>query len=224
VGQKLDLRGQVRALRWRDGASGVLTGALEGTYEAFRCGDEPGGPSSFVLELAGGDLAVEVAVRETGRSPLPPRPPEHPFAGGRNPLDACRSVPAAPGPEGAAAPEGRLALTVLPEASSGIFAGARGEIEVAVPNYWTGGAVVVHTGGGQLWLDYLELRTPRATLQTDLWVDGARSTGRWRGAGGKLRFTLALHHPNVAVGWYTGTFSRGPVTDARHPRRLAETT
>jgi len=226
LGHKLDVRGQVRALRWCDGASGVLTGSLDGTYEAFRGGDDHGGPSSFVLELASGGLAVEVVVRETGPSPLPPRPAEHPFAGGRNPLAAGRAGPS-PSPTGSgdgAPPEGTVALTVLPDASSGIFAGARGEIELAVPNYWTGGSLVVRTTAGDLWLDYLEQHTPYAARRTDLWVDGARSTGRWHGAGGKLRFTLALHPPNAAAGWYTGTVTLGPATDARRPRTLAERT
>jgi hypothetical protein len=124
----------------------------------------------------------------------------------------------------ASPPTGTVALTVLPDASSGIFAGARGEIELPVPSYREGGSLVVNTESGNLWMDYLELRTARSTLQTDLWVDGVRSTGSWRGAGGKLRFTLELHPPNVAVGWYGGTFRLGPATDGSFGRKLAGTT
>jgi hypothetical protein len=223
LAQKVDVRGQMCALQWSDGASGVLTGSLEGLYEAFLCGDDDRGRSSFVLELASGDLAVEIEVREADNAPLPPRPDEHPFADGRNPVLARRAVPTSLPPMEASTPTGTVALTVLPDASSGIFAGARGEIELTVPNYRYGGSLVVHAESGNLWMDYLELRTTRATLQTDLWVDGERSTGPWRGAGGKLRFALELQQPNVAIGWYTGTLRLGPATDASFGRKLAET-
>jgi hypothetical protein len=221
LGQKMDVRGQVRALRWSDGASGVLSGSLAGLYEAFRWGDDDTGQSTFVLELASGDLAVEVTVLDADNASLPPRPDQHPFAGGRNPVRARRAIRTCMPRMEAETSTGAVTLTVLPEASSGIFAGARGEIELTVPNYRAGGSLVVHTESGNLWLDYVELCAAGATLQTDLWVDGARSTGPWRGAGGKLRFRLELHQPNVAVGWYAGTFRLGPAIDASLNRTLA---
>jgi len=223
LGQNIEVGGQVRALRWLDGASGALTGSLEGLYEALR-GDDDGKDSAFVLEMAGGDLAIEVDVREVG-DPLPPRPGEHPFAHGRTPVVARRALPDRPAPVDATPALPRtLALTVLPDASSGIFAGARGEIVVAVPDFPDSGSVVVHTSSGDLWLDYLERRTARASLQTDLWVDGVRSTGRWHRAGGKLGFTLELHRPNVAVGWYAGSLRLDPTAHEVADRELVETT
>jgi hypothetical protein len=155
---------------------------------------------------------------------LPPRPAEHPFANGRKPFVAQQTAATSMPLAEPSTPSGMVALTVLPDASSGIFAGARGEIELTVPGYRDGGSLVVHTGSGDLWLDYLELRTTRATLQTDLWVDSARSTEAWHAAGGKLRFTLEVHQPNVAVGWYGGTFELGPATDGSLDPKLAAPT
>jgi len=225
LGDIIEVGGQVRALRWVDGASGALTGSLEGLYEAFRGDEEDGKDSAFVLELASGDLAIEVDLREVNETgdPLPPRPGEHPFAHGRTPVVARRALPRPPSPIDATALTRTLALTVLPDASSGIFAGARGEIVVTVPDYPDSGSVVVHTGSGDLWMDYLERRSARARLQTDLWVDGVRSTGRWHRAGGKLRFTLELHRPNVAVGWYAGSLRLDPVAHEVADRELVET-
>jgi hypothetical protein len=51
LGDIIELGGQVRALRWVDGASGALTGSLEGLYEAFRGDDEDGKDSAVVLVL-----------------------------------------------------------------------------------------------------------------------------------------------------------------------------
>jgi hypothetical protein len=210
VGHKLTVCGRVLALRWADGASGVLSGSLEGLYEAFRLGHDDRERSTFVLELAGGNLVVEVEVRDCGDAALPPRPDEHPFAGGRERVvpRRCGSGCSSRSPVGA--PSGSVALTVQPEASSGLFAGARGGVELTVPNLWDAGALVVHTGSGSLWLDYLERHADGAGLETDLWVDGVRSSGRWHGADGKLRFALDLHRPNVARGWYEGTCTLRP--------------
>jgi len=211
----LDVCGQVRALRWADGVSGVLSGTLEGLYEGFRLGDDEGDRSAFELELANGSLAVELDVLQVGGVGLPARPGEHPFSGPEDPIGVLMAAGESADTEGRApwAPQGQAgiiaALTVLPEASSGIFAGARGVVEVVVPNYREGGSMVVYTDAGRLWMDYLQ-RGDGSGLQLDLWVDNLRSTGLWRGADGKLRMALELHPPNVALGTYEGTVTCVP--------------
>ena len=204
MGQKLEVSGRVRTLRWADGASGELTGALEGLYEAFRVGEDEGDRASFVLELAGGTLAVEVDVREAGDAGLPPRPDEHPFAAGRGSGVPARALPSCSSRTAGPAPRGAVAVTIRPEACSGIFAGAEGALRFSVPSVPGSGSLVIHTGSGTLWTDYVEACAP-GTLTADLWIDGLRSTGQWRGAEGKLRFVLELHRPNLALGWYEGT-------------------
>jgi hypothetical protein len=50
-----------------------------------------------------------------------------------------------------------------------------------MPDYEDRGSLVVHTEPGDLWMDYLEVRTSSTAAQIDLWVDdtpAAPSTGR----------------------------------------------
>jgi hypothetical protein len=206
VGAELAVRGEIRALGWREGSSGVFAGSLEGCYEGFRFGSDGGERAPFELELANGTLGVEV--RQATNMSLPPRPAEHPFADGKDPIPEMREreheVPAARGGHDAEAPVMMVELIVVPDRSTGIFAGARGSLSVEVPSYRVGGSLVVHTETGELWMSFLEVGV-RGVLHADLWVDGVRSTGQWSGASGELTFAMELHHPNFAIGLYEGT-------------------
>lgn len=198
--------GEIRALGWREGSSGIFTGSLEGLYEGFRFGSDGGDRAQFDLELPHGTLAVEV--RQATNMALPPRPAEHPFADGNDPIPGMQArehdVPAARAGHEAEAPVMNVELAVTPERCTGVFGSASGSIAVEVPEYRVGGSLVVHTGDGDLWMDFLEVGV-RGVLNADLWVDGARSTGRWDGARGDVTFAMELHHPNFAIGPYEGS-------------------
>jgi hypothetical protein len=95
-------------------------------------------------------------------------------------------------------------LHVVPEKSTGIFEGATGELEIFAPNYKMPGYLVVDTEQGKLRLDFLEAGS-RNTLDADLWVNGAESTGIYEGARGELTFSLKVTPPFFGEGPYSGT-------------------
>ena len=112
----------------------------------------------------------------------------------------------------------KVTLRVDGQESTGIFAGATGEVELDVPSYRMAGYMLVNTAKGDLRLNFLEHLTksdPRAegVLTADMQVDGAQSTGIYRNARGDLTFALTLppvppppgRPPNLGVGPYSGT-------------------
>ena len=94
--------------------------------------------------------------------------------------------------------------TVDPEQSTGIFAGATGQMELSVPNYRMAGYLVIETKDGDLRLDFLEGGS-HGVLDANLWVNGEESTGIWHNARGDLTFSLKTVPPNFGRGPYSGT-------------------
>ena len=137
-------------------------------------------------------------------------PPPGMAAGGPPPGAAAGGPPAgAPGAGGPGLAHGRpfymeVLLRVDPEASTGIFAGATGEVELATPNYKMAGHLIINTKDGDLRLNFLEAGE-RGVLKADLWVDGENSTGIYRNARGDLTFALTATPPNFGRGPYSGT-------------------
>lgn len=228
---EMAVSGAIKTLAFKEGSSGVFTGSLAGLYHGYRFGSTVADVRTFDLELPHGSLAV--AVTQEIRSRLGPRPARHPFADGNDPFanlppepgdDAAAGAPgglpgaahAGPPPKSTAAGgpyaglvAGRpfymeVMLRVDPEKSTGIFAGASGEVELATPQYQMSGYLVIETEDGDLRLDFLEAGQ-RGVLKANLWVDGAQSTGIYRNARGDLRFALDTRPPNFGWGEYSGT-------------------
>ena len=95
-------------------------------------------------------------------------------------------------------------LHVLPDKSTGIFAGSTGEMEFIAPEYKMAGYLVIDTEHGDLRMDFMEAGT-RETLNADLSVNGAESTGIWANAEGELSFALEVTPPFFGRGPYEGT-------------------
>src|SRR5207253_4598898 len=66
-------------------------------------------------------------------------------------------------------------LHVEPDKSTGIFAGATGEMEIEAPDYRSAGHLIVNTDRGDLFINFLE-GNERGVLSADMTVDGERST------------------------------------------------
>ena len=92
-------------------------------------------------------------------------------------------------------------LHVLPDKSSGIFAGATGEMEILAPEYKMAGFLVIETANGDLRMDFLEAGT-RETLNADLWVNGEESSGILEERGGR---------PEVRSGGDASVLRPGPI-------------
>jgi hypothetical protein len=216
--------GEIRTLAWREGSSGIFTGSIEGLYQGYRFGSTTPDERRFQVDAPNG--RIELVLRQEISTFLPPRPKEHPFAGGRDPLAGPppAGAPAmghggpgghAPGPPPGMDPSQRpffmkVSLRVDPEKSTGIFAGATGQTEMSTPHYRMAGYLVVNTKDGDLRLNFLEHERPEeGNLVADLQVDGAESTGIYRGARGDLTFAIAVaaaaNRPNYGKGTYSGT-------------------
>jgi hypothetical protein len=92
---------------------------------------------------------------------------------------------------------------MVPEKSTGIFAGAFGEMEIFAPQYRMRGRLLLETKDGDLELDFLEW-SEQGTLTSDLWVNGAESTGIFENAEGQLKFALTVTPPFFGRGPYSG--------------------
>lgn len=91
------------------------------------------------------------------------------------------------------------------EASTGVYAGASGEMQMTTPNLKDAGYLVVNTADGDLRLGFLEW-SDGPNLVADLWVEGNKSTGVYRDAEGELKFSLAIDPGRgLALGPYSGT-------------------
>jgi hypothetical protein len=214
--------GEIRTLAWREGSSGIFTGSIEGLYQGYRFGSTTPDERRFTVDAPNGSM--ELVLRQEISTFLPPRPNEHPFAGGRDPLAGPppggapmtgRGGPGGHGPTPGMDPSQRpffmkVSLRVDPEKSTGIFAGATGQTEMSTPHYRMAGYLVVNTKEGDLRLNFLEHERPEeGNLVADLQVDGAESTGIYRGARGDLTFAIAVaaaaNRPNYGKGKYSGT-------------------
>ena len=218
---EMPVSGEIKTLAFKEGSSGVFIGSIAGLYRGYRFGSTEADVRAFDLELPHGSLAVTTT--QEIRSRLGPRPAQHPFADGNDPFanlppdpddDPAAGAPGRPPGTAAGGPHAGLVagrpfymevmLRVDPEKSTGIFAGASGEVELATPQYQMSGYLVIETDDGDLRLDFLEAGE-RGVLKADLWVDGAQSTGIYRNARGDLRFALETRPPNFGWGEYSGT-------------------
>jgi hypothetical protein len=227
---EMPVSGEIKTLAFKEGSSGVFTGSIAGLYRGYRFGSTEADVRAFDLDLPHGSLAVTIT--QEIRSRLGPRPAQHPFADGNDPFanlppdpdddPAAGAAGRPPGTARAGPPASTAAggphaglvagrpfymevmLRVDSEKSTGIFAGASGEVELATPRYQMSGYLVIETSGGDLRLDFLEAGE-RGVLKANLWVDGAQSTGIYRNARGDLRFALETRPPNFGWGEYSGT-------------------
>jgi hypothetical protein len=222
---EMKVRGEIRTLAWREGSSGIFTGSIEGLYQGYRFGSTTPDERRFTLEAPNGSIGL--VLRQEIVTFLPPRPADHPFAGGKDPLASAPpgGVPPAmarggPSTHGAGTAPGmdpsqrpffmNVTLSADPETSTGIFAGAAGQTEMSTPHYQMAGYLVINTKEGDLRLNFLEHERPEeGNLVADLQVDGTKSTGIYRGARGDLFFSIAVaaavHLPNYGKGSYMGT-------------------
>lgn len=224
----MKVSGEIRTLAWREGSSGIFTGSIEGLYHGYRFGSTIADERRFQIDAPNGSIALQL--RQEINTFLPPRPKEHPFANGRDPLadgppNRGLSPELARGRElpserGAGPPPAmdrsqrpfymKVTLRVDPDRSTGIFAGATGGMELSTPHYRMAGYLVVETRDGDLVLNFLEHERPEeGNLVADLQVDGVKSTGIYHNARGELTFSIAVaaaaHLPNYGKGSYAGT-------------------
>lgn len=210
----MQIQGEIKTLAWREGSSGIFTGSLEGLYQGYRFGSSAPDEQPFVLDAANGSIALTLWQEIRSRHPLPSRPAEHPFSGGKDPF--ANPPPAIGFPLPGMPAEGvgqgippknmwmEVRLRVDPEKSTGIFAGATGEMVLETPAYRHAGYLVIVTQQGDLRMNFLEKAEGRV-LNADLWVDGANSTGMYHNARGDLKFSLSMVPPNFGRGPYSGT-------------------
>jgi hypothetical protein len=201
--------GEIRTIASRQGSSGRFTGDICGLYQGYRFASDGPDERRCVVDVPYGQIAM--VVRQEIVTPLPPRPAEHPFRDGEPdpfppPPDPAHHRPAGspPGADFTKVHYMKTTVRVDPDQSNGIFAGTTGEWEIEAPLYRMPGHLIVETDDGQLCLGFLEKGT-RETLHADLWVDGERSTGKYRGAAGRLRFVLTVTPPFYGHGPYSGT-------------------
>lgn len=207
----VDVKGEMKSVAFQEGSSGIFTGTFAGLYQGHREGAGSPFEQTTTAPLAGG--AIALILKKEVHTPLGPRPAVHPFAGGNDPF-ANLPVPASiprPGIDreahlapGHAGPTAQLTVRIDPEASTGIFAGATGEMQIRAPNYRIGGYLVINTAEGDVVMTFLE-SAERGVLKADLSLDGKRSTGVYRDAHGEFEFALTLIPPNFGRGPYWGT-------------------
>jgi hypothetical protein len=229
---EMPVSGSIRAIACKEGSSGIFVGDLNGLYQGYRFASTTPYDQTFDLALPNG--TVSLRVRQEIVTPLPTRPAEHPFAGGQDPFEdkgaylakafAGRGGPP-PGLGGHGPPAGTTGggeggappfnpfkkvhyvatrFEVDPDKSTGIFAGATGEVELDTPRYKMAGHLVINTDEGDLRLDFLE-SSVQGVLTADLTVDGELSTGIYEKAEGKLTFKLTVQPPVFGEGPYEGT-------------------
>ena len=85
-----------------------------------------------------------------------------------------------------------IKLEVDGDQSTGIYAGASGEMTVEAPNHKTAGYMVITSQQGTLRLEFLEWYE-KGQLVADLWVNGEKSTGIYENARGDLKFSLGFY-------------------------------
>lgn len=220
------VEGEMAAVGWLDGSSGRFSGDIEGLYEGYRWGDLEA--ERRVVEFAHGSVALVMKHLHASRG----RPRgDNPFADGATPPTMSRgpgmSGPGIGRPPGSGSPGGAPAAiqaSAMPalmadrpirqtqfimeidgEQSTGIYAGASGDVTLTVPNRKDAGYLVVATPDGDLRLSFLEW-SEGPNLVADLWVDGTKSTGVYAGASGELTFSLGIDAgKGIAVGPYSGT-------------------
>ena len=222
---EIEVSGEIKTVAARQGSSGIFGGDIQGLYQGYRFGSTVPDEQEFTLDLPDGSITL--LLRQQIVTPLPPRPDTNPFADGKDPFDNPIQYlldtfggppPGVPtgGPPGSEEPgmEGgkeifkrvhymETMFHVLGDKSTGIFAGATGEMDMIAPNYKMRGYLIIETDEGDLKMDFLEAGS-RETLNADLWVNGEDSTGKWKGAEGELKFALEVTPPFFGRGPYSG--------------------
>ncbi|HEX3641252.1 MAG TPA: hypothetical protein VHV10_08175 [Ktedonobacteraceae bacterium] len=222
--------GEIKALGYREGSSGIFTGSIEGLYEGYRIGSAKPDEREYTLELPNGNLSLTVRQQIPSHLPLPARPAIHPFQNGNDPFkdllvsgypkeerEADNQVHTGSSPKPLVMNSMQVTVITNAEMCSGIFAGACGEMRLEVPEYKVGGYLIINTHQGDLYFHFLE-KGNRKVLKADLWVDGEKSTGLYYQANGTLHFALELMPPNFARGPYTGTLNLAQEASALNSR------
>ena len=218
---RMDAKGEVKAVAFREGSSGIFTGTLSGLYQGYRLGTTTPYEQKTTAQLP--NATIGVTVEHHVHAPLASRPAVHPFSGDEDPFASLPGVPsnaaagmrpesASPGsaagpPTGkprSGGPHAEIVVRIDPETSTGIFAGSTGEMRITAPNYRIGGHLVINTADGEVVMTFLE-SMKEGVLHADLLLDGARSTGKYRDARGDFKFALTLIPPNFGRGPYWGT-------------------
>ena len=209
---KIQVQGEIKSLGWREGASGKLIGDINGLFQGYRL-QQPGTSLSntHTIELDNGTLTLTLSQEVRIRHPLPSRPPEHPFKDGQDPFEgielAAPRLPDLPPGVKNSGPKGNMttvvSLRVEPATSTGIFAGAQGEMNVTLAEPAVNGFMEIETDDGSIKLKFRERMEGTQVINT-LWIDGAKSTGLYQGAQGELEFRVSIYPPNFAKGTYSG--------------------
>ena len=215
---KMDAKGEVKAVAFREGSSGIFTGTLSGLYQGYRLGTTTPYEQKTTAQLPNGMIGL--TLKHHVHAPLAPRPAVHPFSGDQDPfaslpgasntgtrseMASVRSATESPtGRPHGAGPHVEIVICIDPETSTGIFAGSTGEVQITAPNYRIGGHLVINTADGDVVMTFLE-SMKGGVLHADLLLDGARSTGKYRDARGDFKFALTLIPPNFGRGPYWGT-------------------
>jgi len=226
------VKGEVKTIACRQGSSGIFTGDIEGLYEGYRFGSTVPDEVRVTVPTPYGSLGL--LLRQQIVTRLPPRSSVHPFAGGADPfedydagrplrfLEAPRPAAEVPAADAAPPPEPEpegfesadeifrrlhymdVRLHVDAARSSGVFAGATGELRIHAPEYRMPGYVVVNAVDGDLRMDFIE-RGALDVLRIELTVNGEASTGIYAGATGEVRAELTVRPPFFGRGPYEGT-------------------
>lgn len=102
---ELAVSGTMKTIGFKEGSSGVFTGTIEGLYQGYRFASTEPDEREFTIEAPHGTIGL--VLRQEIVSALPPRPAEHPFAGGEDPLaEAHGGRPPGAGPPGGGPPGG----------------------------------------------------------------------------------------------------------------------
>jgi hypothetical protein len=173
---EMAVNGEIKALAFKEGSSGIFSGTLEGLYQGYRFGSITPDVQSHVLKVNDGMLAL--VLKQEIRSPLTPRPSEHPFSRGKDPFAPLPATGASD-----AGPSAAMPITRQPRQTS-----AERPLEREAPTNAQGTPVVPPSRGqarGPFW-------------EIKLSVDPATSTGIFSGATGEMEITA----PNYRIGGY----------------------
>lgn len=209
---RMQVQGEIQALGWREGASGKLTGDIEGLFQGYRLNQ--GGTSTsnnYSIEVNNSTLSLTLSQEVHVRHPLPTRPPVHPFSNGNDPFKGVELIaPRLPDlPPGSEASKPRRNMSTLvklmidPLTSTGTFAGAQGEMSVVLADPQVNGHMTIETEYGTIELSFREHMEHTKVFNT-LWIEGERSTGMYQNAHGELQFQVSIYPPNFSKGTYSG--------------------
>ena len=206
------VQGEIKALGWRDGGSGRLIGDITGLFQGYRLNRLTASQcSTYAIEAENGTLSLTLSQETRIRHLLPSRPQEHPFKNGKDPFQGVELVesrlPDLPQDASTVHPRGNMAtvvkLAVNPDVSTGMFAGALGEMTVELTEPAINGYMEIETNDGVIKLDFYE-RMENAQVINTLWINGSKSSGIYQNAHGELVFQVSIYPPNFARGTYSG--------------------